>query len=505
VSNRAPVLTEDTAGAGAPLEPGSLTASATPGYWKINALGLLISLSNLLDVLLTAPATGNFLQYNGTKWVNNSVLTSGRVTYATTNGVLADSANHTWNNASGYLGVGNGVAAYPLDVYKTTGIVQSRTRTDDTTKYAQTLIQAGTSGIALAAFGTAWPASGVYGPGTAAFQSAAANGIFIVNESGEVHIVTHGFAAANKRFTFGSSANTSLEPLWIPGAGSNPTTTLGEGGAGNLLTNAYNDGTWKRIATVSTPVGMFLNPNGAALADVAWYKSTAGAAGSAITWTRLMEVVGATGELELDGSLVLPKTSGLGIKVDPAAPTFGWRTLTSAIDPKATGSGSPARTLYRGTIYGYAFGVGDLADFDGFHIPHDYLPGSDIFVNVHWSHNGTAISGTAVFEVTMTYAKGHNQANFPAEVTQTITVATPNIATVPQYRHRVDEVQASQAGGSATLHNTTDLEVDGLMFGYVKLVTLPTITGGDLFIHTVDIHYQSTNMATKQKSPNFYT
>lgn len=300
MSNRAPVLTEDTAGAGAPLEPGSLTASATPGYWKINALGLLISLSNLLDVLLTAPATGNFLQYNGTKWVNNSVLTSGRVTYATTNGVLADSANHTWNNASGYLGVGNGVAAYPLDVYKTTGIVQSRTRTDDTTQYAQTLIQAGTSGIALAAFGTAWPASGVYGPGTAAFQSAAATGIFIVNESGEVHIVTHGFAAANKRFTFGSTANTSLEPLWIPGAGSNPTTTLGEGGAGNLLTNAYNDGTWRRIAITATPVGMFLNPNGAALADVAWYKSTAGAAGSAITWTRLMELVGATGVLQID-------------------------------------------------------------------------------------------------------------------------------------------------------------------------------------------------------------
>ena len=89
-------------------------------------------------------------------------------------------------------------------------------------------------------------------------------------------------------------------------------------------------------------------------------------------------------------------------------------------------------------------------------------------------------------------------------MTQTITVATPNIATVPQYRHRVDEVQASTAGGSATLHNTTNLEVDGLMIGYIKLVTLPTITGGSLFVHTVDIHYQSSNMATKQRAPNFY-
>jgi hypothetical protein len=210
------------------------------------------------------------------------------------------------------------------------------------------------------------------------------------------------------------------------------------------------------------------------------------------------------GTVKTGAMVVVPKTSGVGIQVDPAAPTFGWRDLTCAIDPKATGLGTPSRVLYRGTIYGYAFTVGDLADFDGFHIPHDYVPGSNLYVHVHWSHNGTAISGTAAFEVTMTYAKGHNQANFPAEVTQTITVATPNIATVPQYRHRVDEVQASTPGGSATLHNTTDLEVDGLMIGYIKLVTLPTITGGNLFIHTVDIHYQSTNIATKQKAPNFY-
>lgn len=47
--------------------------------------------------------------------------------------------------------------------------------------------------------------------------------------------------------------------------------------------------------------------------------------------------------------------------------------------------------------------------------------------------------------------------------------------------------------------------VDGLLLGYSKLVTLPTIPGGNLFIHTVDIHYQSTGRATKNKSPNFDT
>jgi hypothetical protein len=35
MSNRSPVTTEDTAGAPAPLEPGSVVAGATPGYWRL--------------------------------------------------------------------------------------------------------------------------------------------------------------------------------------------------------------------------------------------------------------------------------------------------------------------------------------------------------------------------------------------------------------------------------------------------------------------------------------
>lgn len=277
--------------------------------------------------------------------------------------------------------------------------------------------------------------------------------------------------------------------------------------------NAYNTVGWFNIPLLSTGNRVLFGVGKSLVADgYGWmgYYYAAAAADRTLEWghsgTTALVSLAKSGLLKIiSNNLVLPKTSGYGIQVDPANPSFGWRDLTYAIDPKATGLGTPTRTLYRGTIYGYAFTVGDLADFDGFHIPHDYLPGSDLYVHVHWSHNGTAISGSAVFEVTMTYAKGHNQANFPAEVTQTITVATPDIATVPQYRHRVDEVQASTPGGSATLHNTSNIEVDGLLIGYIKLVTLPTITGGNLFIHTVDIHYQSTNMATKQKAPNFYT
>jgi len=40
VANRAPITTEDTSGAPAPLEPGSLVAGPTPGYWRFAVVAL---------------------------------------------------------------------------------------------------------------------------------------------------------------------------------------------------------------------------------------------------------------------------------------------------------------------------------------------------------------------------------------------------------------------------------------------------------------------------------
>ena len=143
-----------------------------------------------------------------------------------------------------------------------------------------------------------------------------------------------------------------------------------------------------------------------------------------------------------------------------------------------------------------------------FHIPHDYVPGSDLHLHLHWSHNGTAISGQLVVTYGVTYAKGHDQTNFTTEKAPVLTVSTPNIATIPQYRHRIDEVQVTSAGGSATQFDTDLVEIDGLFLVNMTTTTIPTITGSatqnkPAFL-TLDIHYQSTNIGTKQKSPPFY-
>lgn len=213
----------------------------------------------------------------------------------------------------------------------------------------------------------------------------------------------------------------------------------------------------------------------------------------------------------LNGSTVTPipytnsKAAGTGIKVDIDSPTFGWRDIIGDTQPKATGAGTPSRAVYSGGVIGeYAFIANDICDY-GFHIPHDYVLGTDIYLHVHWSHNGTSISGNVVFDLYHQYAKGHNQENFTAEKVVSVTYATVDIATTPRYRHRIDEVIVSGSSATATLMDRNLLEPDGWLPVTLKLNTLPTIGGGGkLFVHNLDVHYQSSNIGTKQKEPEFY-
>ena len=211
---------------------------------------------------------------------------------------------------------------------------------------------------------------------------------------------------------------------------------------------------------------------------------------------------GATTGHRFDNDVVLPKTSGNGIKVDTATPTFPWRDLTGAIVVKVTGAGRPSFVTYKGNIEEYQFAINDKAEFT-YHIPHDYVPGSDIHLHVHWSHISAAVSGgTITFGYELTYAKGHNQAPFGANKTGTI-VAT---ASATQYQHIVSEIQVSATSPSGSQIDSDDLEPDGLILIELFL-NANNMTGAtpDPFVHEMDVHYQSMNIGTKQKVPDFYT
>jgi hypothetical protein len=208
------------------------------------------------------------------------------------------------------------------------------------------------------------------------------------------------------------------------------------------------------------------------------------------------------------GDITMPKSSTRGIRVDNVTPTFPWRDLLGNIRPDPSGVNAPSLTAFRGgSCRAYAFSAGDKIDCE-FHVPHDWAFGTDLFIHAHWFHNGTAISGSNVMTLAYTYAKGHNQAAFSAEKSQAITVSTPDIATIPQWRHRLEEIQLSNSGGSGNYLDTTAIEVDGVIAVNLTQTTIPTISGGtsnEPFVLFVDLHYQSSGIGTKQRAPDFYT
>lgn len=219
------------------------------------------------------------------------------------------------------------------------------------------------------------------------------------------------------------------------------------------------------------------------------------------TWQKVEESqIGSTGEHR---GRILIADGANGAAWD----TTVWKDLIGLITVKNSGATAPTLGTYRGNLQQYYFDSGDEA-FLEFHIPHDYKPGSDMYVHVHWSHtDAVSITGNIVFTCEVSYAKGHNQANFSSPITlSTAAYATTNIATTPQYRHRIEEVQLTAATPTASQLDSDDIEVDGVILLRITCPTQPAYGGtGHTFIHFVDIHYQSNYFGTKNKAPNFYT
>jgi hypothetical protein len=200
----------------------------------------------------------------------------------------------------------------------------------------------------------------------------------------------------------------------------------------------------------------------------------------------------------------LGAAQGVGLLVEGA---HGWRDIEGALIPKTSGVGSPTLTTFRGNVRWFAYANGE--DMDAvFHIPHDYAPGSDLYLHLHWGHNGTSISNSVVIDYYLTYAKGHSQATFPAEIHITQTLAGLTIGNTPQYAHRIDEFQITNAAGDSTHFDRDLIEPDGLLLVHFNWTTIPTISGGGTtkpFAFYLDLHYQSTSTATKNKAPDFWT
>lgn len=212
-----------------------------------------------------------------------------------------------------------------------------------------------------------------------------------------------------------------------------------------------------------------------------------------------------TDNYTISNSLSLPSSSGQGILIDN---NYGWVDLIGDVTPKVSGNTSAVYRNFIGLINGWTHQASAEGDLQ-YHIPHDYAPNKNLFVHVHWGHNGTAISGNLNITFYATYAKRSYPATaFVTPITLTLAAESLNMTNSVRYCHRVDEIQLSTIGGSASQLDTSNLEVDGLIGMHYIINTIPSISGSSIsnlpYIFTIDIHMQSTGIGTRLKDPGYY-
>lgn len=215
----------------------------------------------------------------------------------------------------------------------------------------------------------------------------------------------------------------------------------------------------------------------------------------------IVDAVNKAGD-SMTGSLSLPKTKGDGLLIDNG---YSWLDIIGDVTPKTIGTNAASLKTYIGNVRSWVHPVGSYGDIV-YHIPHEYAPNTNIFLHVHWGHNGTNISGTFKLNIWATFAP--RDGIYSSTIATSIIVNSLNITNTPQYFKRVDEIQFSMIGGSSSMLNTTDIAVDGLINLHYELDTIPSITGSAYsnlpYIHTIDVHMQSNGIGTKNKDPDFY-
>ncbi len=268
---------------------------------------------------------------------------------------------------------------------------------------------------------------------------------------------------------------------------------------------------------ITVPTDLVLSDDGDDLIMGTGGTNSISVSGGVMTVTGTQDVIFDTSDI------VLQKTSGVGMKVDIASPTFGWKDLPGDIKTRpAAGGGAAAQpdyVAYRGSIYGYRFGTNAPNNhlhecFVEFHLPHDYVPGSDIYIHTHWSQTTVdtggpaAVPGDSEWFFDVSYAKGYGTAGgsgdpFIAPITTSVVCQ----GSTTQYAHMICEVQLSDSSPSASQLDSDNLEVDGILL--VRVYRTPSAGNDtldqDTFLHYVDIHHQSTNMPTKDKNAPFYS
>jgi len=169
----------------------------------------------------------------------------------------------------------------------------------------------------------------------------------------------------------------------------------------------------------------------------------------------------------------------------------GWNDLEMSITAAPPGANVPLLTAFgpTGGVKQYKFVVNDSVFLAG-HIKHDIKPGSTMYPHVHWSTDGTS-TNTVKWQITYLSAKGHDQESFNADTILTLEEAAAGTA----WRHMITE---DPVGIPA-------LETDSLFIAEVKRITNGGSENADaVFGLFVDLHYEVSQYATPNRTPDFF-
>jgi len=170
-----------------------------------------------------------------------------------------------------------------------------------------------------------------------------------------------------------------------------------------------------------------------------------------------------------------------------------WETDKASLVTSRPGATAPTLRAFgpTGNVQQLDFAVNDFV-YTGLEIKHEIKPGSSIYPYIAWSTNGID-TNTVKWELSYTYAKGHDQEAFPAETTINLEEAASGTA----WQHMI--IIATDA------QSFTAPEVDSAIVMKVRRVTNGGTDNTDqAFGIFVGTYYQKDRFGTPQKSPDFY-
>ncbi len=422
-----------------------------------------------------------------------SAFTAGSVIFADGTDLTEDNSNFFWDNTNNRLGIGTASPAHAIDlVAPSLSQFRMRNTTSD------------------AAIKNAYFRTGHYTNaeedvlGVLVQSSSTKNILYLGGASSAANAMTDitFYTAADNTTLTGTQRMTINEDGEVGIGETNPVHLLDVDGDVEIGVNngllLYDSAAYSYIVAQNNPLRLETNRDAD---DIVFFPNNSEA--MRIDGTNGYVGIGLSAPQELlaiAGNLVLPKASGNGIKVDNTTPTFPWQDLFGEVKLHGVGANEPSYNVYKGGIRAYEFNtVGDEV-FVEFHLPHDYVEGSNIYIHSHWSVDTASVTGSVTWDFECTYAKGHDQAAFGGNVT----AQASQTASTTAYQHMIAEVQLSDPSPSATELDTDDLETDGLILVRVELSASTLSGGNNPWLHFVDVHYQSTNIGTKQKAPPFY-